>query len=73
MIDLPQVVATVGALSLIVAGARGLQRGEIRRKRQWGEFGGPKELPPIRGGTAIAYCVWLLVAGAAILAWTWTR
>ena len=64
---------SVVAVLLLVLGLRGLIRREFRPRRYWGDIGGPKTFPPMRGVAAIVAGVWLVLCGAGLLAWTWLR
>jgi hypothetical protein len=72
-ITVGRLLATAIPLILIGTGVQGLRRGEFQRRRSWGDIGGPREFPPIRGGAAIAFGVWLIAAGVGILAYLWRR
>jgi hypothetical protein len=65
------VLLSIGAVVLLVTGIQGLRRGELQLRRQWGDIGGPKELPPIRGRAGVIWSVWLFAAGAGLLVWIW--
>jgi hypothetical protein len=72
-VNFGSLLAGAGAVFLLVTGARGLARRELTRRRRWGEVGGPRELPPIRGRAAVLWSLWLIAAGAGLLVWTWRR
>jgi len=70
-VNFGSVLMSVGAVAMLIGGAQGLWRGELRPRRAWGEFGGPKELRPLRGRAAVAVSLWLIAAGVGVLVWAW--
>lgn len=71
MSDWTRVLLAVGGVVLVGGGVQALWRREVARRRQWGEFGGRAAYPPLRGGAAVWFGLWCVLAGAALLAWAW--